>query len=506
MEHITIKKEIQDEPIEESFDINQNDKSYKLNIICREDNITLNILEKNSYFELTMYETKLWYTDLIEKKKFSSCLDFLNYTKENIAKKTYFIKRLPNNHLCLEFEKDSFSFQLKTKQISTDIQIKYLFEHVKNLGNYVENLEKKYENLIEENKSLKQRLKKFEDNNKNIILMDEYVKNVIEKINQKLNLKANKYDVEKILNTKQKKRLEKIDEDFDCIKKDIKDIKKKNLNLESDIISLRNNINEKKQILNTKKVFNKNLDLKENSKMNPENLKTIQNDNKIIANNPNKNLKPISKEKSSARLNPKFFNINANDEHKQNNLFSEENNYNILNFIPQRRSNQISLNSRNLHKGINNYQICDSINEPKAKNNRTLKKNNSQLKDLPIKDIGLRSGTHNNFYSNTKLNNGIKKKFTSNKKEILRKKTNISDNHKLHFPTHSNTPSKRDNRLNNKFNQQNRSISFEKNQLKRVNTLNKNLFSNYKKFKPIELQNDKTFFEILAGLPKLLGE
>ena len=115
MEHITIKKEIQDEPIEESFDINQNDKSYKLNIICREDNITLNILEKNSYFELTMYETKLWYTDLIEKKKFSSCLDFLNYTKENIAKKTYFIKRLPNNHLSLELPKRFFFFSIKDK-------------------------------------------------------------------------------------------------------------------------------------------------------------------------------------------------------------------------------------------------------------------------------------------------------------------------------------------------------------------------------------------------------
>ena len=89
--------------ISESFDLNQDDNNYKLNIEIISKDIILNILEKKE--KLKEYEIKLSLEELKQMHQIfstiSSCQEFLDYIKGLIENKKLSIKKAAENKITI---------------------------------------------------------------------------------------------------------------------------------------------------------------------------------------------------------------------------------------------------------------------------------------------------------------------------------------------------------------------------------------------------------------------
>jgi len=162
--------------ISESFEFNQDDNNYKLNIEIIDKDIILNILEKKE--KLKEYEIKLSLEELKQMHKIfliiSSCQEFLDYIKVLIENKKLSIKKAAENKITIELnveylcKQNIINIDLPQKKISFDLIVQDLYNKISLLNDNYKNLESNYKKIIEENKNIKEENKNIKNRVKNL--------------------------------------------------------------------------------------------------------------------------------------------------------------------------------------------------------------------------------------------------------------------------------------------------------------------------------------------------
>ena len=184
----TPKKEIK-----ESFEINQNEKNYKLNIGIIDQDIILNLLDKKDLIQ--EYETKLTINKLKDCYKIfltlNSSQDFIDFIKATIENKKILIKKNKENQITIElkieylFKQNIIKFDLIKKKMNLELIVQDLYQKIENVKSENTKMKEDINNLKEENKKMKEENKK---------LINEYfaMKEKIESIEYKNTILINK--------------------------------------------------------------------------------------------------------------------------------------------------------------------------------------------------------------------------------------------------------------------------------------------------------------------------
>ena len=192
------------EEIKESFEIRQEDKNYILNINIINQEIILNILNKNDLMK--EYEINLTFDELKIIHKifftFSSSKDFIDFIKTTVEKNKIFIKKNKESQMIIEliveylYKQNIIKFELNQKKINFELISQDLYKKFDNISEMYKNLEMNYKKVIEENKKIKEENNKIKEDN--IILIQE-----IQKLNYricKLEEKINNKDSKNLIN------------------------------------------------------------------------------------------------------------------------------------------------------------------------------------------------------------------------------------------------------------------------------------------------------------------
>ena len=192
------------EEIKESFEIKQEEKNYKLNIEIINQEIILNVFEKNLMKE---YEIKLSFDELKALHKIfltlNSSQDFIDFIKAAIENKKILIKENKDNQITIElmiehlFKQNIIKFDLIKKKMNLELIVQDLYQKIEKVTKEnkiikdentkmkedINNLKKdnnkikdenkimkqENENLIDENFEIKEKIKYIENENKNLI-------------------------------------------------------------------------------------------------------------------------------------------------------------------------------------------------------------------------------------------------------------------------------------------------------------------------------------------------
>ena len=444
MQFQPLKKETPDNPIIESFAIEQGDNNYILNIELYEDKIILNISEE--YFLKETYENKFSLEKLkTENKafsKFSSLRDLIECLKKCIDNKTLSINKKIDNKIIIELKENGSSLELIKKDITFNLKTAEIInKQYSRLMINMKNLEKKYDNIIKENSNMKREIKEIQEENKRLMeknenLMNDNIKLNVDIINLnetfKKELKYLKEDIlkkqNKIIKSEFKKfnenpeiiKIKKMEKDIIDMKKDIKNLFNKNDDLNCDIKTIEKNIQilnknnnfknfeandkemnikndkinlvyEKKRnikenhILKRNKYSNRNCTKENNYLLNKQLNNVITNRNKIdSSNNSRNNTRTISRNKNINRSEKKVLNkfkVVDNSRNLINEFKVKYTDYNQKNNKFKNNISKLIYNNNNIL--YNNFEENDNINfkEIKNINNFTLKNKNNIFKD-----------------------------------------------------------------------------------------------------------------------------
>ena len=187
------------EKISESFEINQDENVYKLNIEIIDQNIILTLLNEKIMRE---YETTLTLDKLKQLHKifliFNSCQEFIDYMKALIENNKLSIKNISQSKICFEimaeylFKQNIIKIDLIKKEINFELIAQDLYKKISDLNKNVKILESNYLKVNQENIEIKEENKRLkEENNKikdEIKLIKEEKKNKKEDV---INLEGN---------------------------------------------------------------------------------------------------------------------------------------------------------------------------------------------------------------------------------------------------------------------------------------------------------------------------
>ena len=160
----------QKESISESFEIKQEGKNYKLNLIIINQDITLDLLDEKELMK--EYEKKLTLDELRQIHKifsmFNSSQEFIDFMKALINNKKISIKYENENKISIEFiveylyKQNTIEIDLNKKNINFELIARDLYKQISILNINYKNIVKENKILKEENKSIKERLNNLE--------------------------------------------------------------------------------------------------------------------------------------------------------------------------------------------------------------------------------------------------------------------------------------------------------------------------------------------------------
>ena len=272
MDKITLREsEESKKSISEFFDIKQKDHQYELKLEIYNQNIKINILDKEELF--IEYELKLNLEELKQMHKiflmFGTCKEFGDLIKVLIKNNKLNIQKIIESEVTIEliveylYQQNTIKFVLPKKNINFEIIAKDIYKQISNLKSDFQKLHNEYKKIVKENQTLSQerieikneidsiktKNKKLNDENNKIIQIVESLQNHI----------INLQEENKTLNKKIIKNNETI-ENF-LIKK--KKIKINSSIIENDeFIKIRSLVEEKmyKKIKEIKKLYQASLD------------------------------------------------------------------------------------------------------------------------------------------------------------------------------------------------------------------------------------------------------
>ena len=132
----------QKKEIKESFEINQNEKNYKLNIGIIDQDIILNLLDKKDL--LQEYEIKLTLNKLKDCYKIfltlNSSQDFIDFIKATIENKKILIKKNKENQITIElkieylFKQNIIKFDLIKKKMNLELIVQDLSQKIEKIN------------------------------------------------------------------------------------------------------------------------------------------------------------------------------------------------------------------------------------------------------------------------------------------------------------------------------------------------------------------------------------
>ena len=148
------------EKISYSFEIEQGDNKFILNMKSNDQNIILEISEDN--MSLEYYENKLTISDINNIHKifsdFSIFKEFFDYIKTQIENKKVEIFRISNQKISIKLKEENIEIILYKKNLNNDIIIRKIFEEMKTTKINIKNIEDKYEKIILENSKMNQEI------------------------------------------------------------------------------------------------------------------------------------------------------------------------------------------------------------------------------------------------------------------------------------------------------------------------------------------------------------
>ena len=157
--------------ISESFEIKQEGKNYKLNIIIIGQDITLDLLDEKELIK--QYEIKLTLNELRQIHKifsmFNSSQKFIDFMKAFIDNKKISIKPANDNKISIEFtveylyKQNKIEINLHQKKVNFELIAQDLYKKISVLTENYLNLDINYKKIVEENKILKDRLNNIEN-------------------------------------------------------------------------------------------------------------------------------------------------------------------------------------------------------------------------------------------------------------------------------------------------------------------------------------------------------
>ena len=223
----------------ESMIIEQNKKIYILNLIKKEDNIILSILDKDNFININ-YTKKLSFQEIKQLHKLfsilNSCNEFSEYIKTALEKKKINIKK-------------------EDQKLILIISVEYLFKN-----NIIEiplieqkiNLQDSFKEVYQEISLIKEEIKKLKENmaDKN----DNNIKMILDKQNGEIiklkdENKKLKEEINELLNFKDevKSKIEKHEKENKKLIEEIKILRSSYQELKENIIIKQNNNNETKE-------------------------------------------------------------------------------------------------------------------------------------------------------------------------------------------------------------------------------------------------------------------
>ena len=158
------------ETISECFEIKQEEKNYKLNIIIINQDITLDLLDEKELMK--EYEKKLTLVELRQIHKifsmFNSSQEFIDFMKALINNKKLSIKSENESKISIEFiveylyKQNTIEIDLNKKNINFELIARDLYKQISILNINYKNIVEENKILKEENKSIKERLNNLE--------------------------------------------------------------------------------------------------------------------------------------------------------------------------------------------------------------------------------------------------------------------------------------------------------------------------------------------------------
>ena len=164
------------ETISESFEIKQEEKIYKLNVIIINQDINLVLLDEKELMK--GYEIKLTLNELRQIHKifsmFNSSKEFIEFMKALIENKKILIKSSNENKMSIEFtveylyKQNTIVIDLFPKKINFELIAQDLYKKISVLTENYVNLDINYKKIVEENKILKEENKNIKDRLSNL--------------------------------------------------------------------------------------------------------------------------------------------------------------------------------------------------------------------------------------------------------------------------------------------------------------------------------------------------
>ena len=162
--------------IKESFEINQKEKNYKLNIEIIDQEIILNLLDKKDLMK--EYEIKLTFDKLKEFYKIfltlNSSQDFIDFIKASIENKKILIKKNKDNQITIElmieylFKQNIIEFDLIQKKMNLELIVQDLSERIEKIKDTCKIFEMNSKRVTEENNIIKDENKKMKEDIDNL--------------------------------------------------------------------------------------------------------------------------------------------------------------------------------------------------------------------------------------------------------------------------------------------------------------------------------------------------
>jgi len=166
----------QKKEIKESFEINQNEKNYKLNIGIIDQDIILNLLDKKDLMQ--EYEIKLTLNKLKDCYKIfltlNSSQDFIDFIKATIENKKILIKKNKENQITIElkieylFKQNIIKFDLIKKKMNLELIVQDLSQKIEKINETYKISKINTKKLTDENKIIKEENKKMKEDINNL--------------------------------------------------------------------------------------------------------------------------------------------------------------------------------------------------------------------------------------------------------------------------------------------------------------------------------------------------
>ena len=204
--------ETPENPIEESFQIMQNEEIYNLNIKLYENKIILSIIEQS--LPPKMFEINLTLEEIKAKHKkfaeFTTCQEILIYLKECINNSNLYIKKKEDDEISLELKQISISIDLIKTQISQKLKESNIYNQILLLKNDFNKIKNKYDNIIKDNKNMNKEINKIKGENENFKGLNKNLSNNINDLNKKINELNNELSHLKEQSKKQMEQIEQL--------------------------------------------------------------------------------------------------------------------------------------------------------------------------------------------------------------------------------------------------------------------------------------------------------